>query len=431
MHVRSIPSPRKDDGIGPVTDALDLVDRLEALIIEGWGQCGNGEPLRSIATAGVGEDGIGVDGHLRPTGYAIPWFDRRAAAEAAALRERVDVSDRTGIAIEADRTVAKWGWLRNHRPAELIRAKHWLALTDFPAAWWSGKPFMSASLAPRTACFDLLQREWIGELLELAGAPPLPDIIGAGVALGGVRMGRLRESGAASAATVVAAGGHDHPVSASIIRRLDPDGIVDSLGTANLLYGELPARGVLPRSRGLAYSLPPAGGDALSCLGVLELSAALHAVREQGDAFRDFLGQQRLPGGPPADFQSMASETTDARRVLEGVTFKAKKLLNQMHRVGVAPGRIYTSGGWSRSHGFTELRASIFGQPIHVVKDMEVTAVGAAQFGALAATGRADSPLGPQDINTVEPVAEWAVAYDRLFAEHDDSEASGKRGEAG
>ena len=67
MHVRSIPSPRKDDGIGPVTDALDLVDRLEALIIEGWGQCGNGEPLRSIATAGVGEDGIGVDGDLRPT----------------------------------------------------------------------------------------------------------------------------------------------------------------------------------------------------------------------------------------------------------------------------------------------------------------------------------------------------------------------------
>jgi xylulokinase len=431
VHVRSVPSPREDDGIGSVTDALALVDCLETLIIEGWTECGGGEPLRSIAAAGVGEDGVGVDAQFRPTGFAIPWFDRRAVLEARALNERGDVWHRTGNAIEADRTVAKWAWLRNHRPDELDHATHWIALTDFPAAWWSGEPFMSASLAPRTSCFDLVKREWIEDLLEYVGAPQLPKIAGGGVPIGSVRKGRLREAGAASDATIVAAGGHDHPVSASIIRRHDPQGIVDSLGTANLLYGELPAGRALLPSPGLAYSLPPGGGETLSCLGVIELSAALRTFREEGDAFWAFLGEKRLPGRPPSDVRSLDSEASSIRRVLEDLTLKAGHLLKEMQAAGVSPGPIYTSGGWSRSHGFTELRASVFGQPIHVVKDMEVAAVGAAQFGALAAAGQVASPVGPEDIYTVEPVAEWAIAYDRLSAERHGAQASGQRGDAG
>ena len=82
------------------------------------------------------------------------------------------------------------------------------------------------------------ERRWIEPLLTAAGAPTLPPVVPAGTVLGNVRLGPLRESGAASTATIVTAGGHDHPIAAATIRRLDPDALVDSMGTANLVYGE-------------------------------------------------------------------------------------------------------------------------------------------------------------------------------------------------
>src|SRR5690349_684472 len=85
-YSRSLPSPRVPDEMGPVTDATALIAQLEGLIIEGWTAAGEGQALRSIAVAGIGEDGIGVGEDLVPTGHAIPWFDRRATKEADALQ---------------------------------------------------------------------------------------------------------------------------------------------------------------------------------------------------------------------------------------------------------------------------------------------------------------------------------------------------------
>ena len=420
VHVRSVPTPRASDGLGSVTNALELVSLLEDMIIEGWQQNAGGKPLRSITTAGVGEDGLGVDAALRPTGPAIPWFDRRAKGEIAALRTRGDFTSRTGIAIASDRTIAKWAWIRRFRPQELEEAKHWIALADYPAVWWSGRPFMSISLAPRTACFDLGARKWIDELTSAAGAPPMPEIVEAGVSLGGVREGRLRQSGAASTATIVAVGGHDHPVAASIVRRDDPNATVDSMGTANLLYGELVGAGRLPCHPQLAFSIPPAGGASIACLGVVELSMALASSRAQGDAFWSFLAQPHLPGDPPqglADLAEPGAHAREPRRALEHASLAARSLLVAMSAAGVSRSKIYSSGGWSRSRGFIELRASIFGEPIHVVDDIELTAVGAALFGAQAAGADSASPLNSADIKTIEPVADWVPVYDKLFAE--------------
>jgi xylulokinase len=415
---RSIPTPRLFDGVGPVTDATALVCLLEELIIDAWRDHGRGQPLRSITAAGIGEDGIGIGADLRPTGLAIPWFDRRAEPMIAALRALGDRSHRTGIAIASDRTVAKWAWLREHRPHDLDEAAFWVALADYPAVWWSGKPFMSLSLAPRTACFDILRRDWEEPLLEAVGAPRLPAVMAAGTALGSVRNGPLLQSGCATAGTIVAVGGHDHPVAASVFMRNAPNGIVDSLGTANLLYGELDPRDRLPDRNGLALSLPPAGGDRLACLGVIELASALALEQQDEAAFRSFLAHPRLPGDPPGDIGALAergSGPSASRRSLERVTLEARALLAAMQRAGVDGAQMYTSGGWSRSRGFIELRASIFGRPIHAVDALEMTAIGAALFGAMAAGGDVPNTLGAADITTIDPVTDWVRRYDALF----------------
>lgn len=418
LGVRTVPSPRVDDGIGHVTDALALVGLLENLILDCWNENAQGQSLRSITAVGVGEDGVGVDIHMNPTGYSLPWFDTRATNEAAELAEKFKFAARTGISIGYDRTAAKWLWTHRNRPEELLNAVNWIALTDFPAAYWTGRSFMSASLAPRTACYDVFSREWIAELLQATHAPALPEILGGGTPLGPVLRGRLVNSGAVTSETVVAVGGHDHPVAASVIRAYDPNALIDSLGTANLLYSETDSAVVSDRNADLAISIPPDGSDGLALLGVLEFSAALDASGASKDEIRTFLAHEILPGLPAENAQELDADNADPqvrlRRSIEKACVQARMLAETMTTLGVPKGPIYSTGGWSRSHGFMKLRASVFGQTLRVLADIELSALGAAQFGAKAATGQLTCLVSTYDIKCIDPIEDWVPMYDDL-----------------
>ena len=419
VYVRAVPSPRVHDGSGIVTDAVALVSQIEDMILDGWRQVGHGAPLRSITTTGVGEDGIGIRADLTPTGFSIPWFDRRAGDELSGFQRLGGAADRIGISIASDRTLVKWAWLRRHRPDELDKASNWIALTDYPAVVWSGAPFMSISLAPRTACFDIERREWVESLLEAVGAPRMPPILAAGAVVGTMRPGRLVSEGAASSRTVVAAGGHAHPVAASVFKRSDATCIVDSSGTANLLYGELASGSIMMRHPDVALSIPPGGQARLACIGAIELNAALAAGQQLGAAFWSYLAHPTLPHEPArtvAGLKEVGVNPRGLRRSLERGTLEARRLLVAMIDMGVPQGSIWSSGGWSRSRGFAELRASIFGQPLRVTDNMELTAIGAALFGAEAAGASAENPIRPESIMIIDPVARWMTTYDELFS---------------
>ncbi len=421
VFAKSIASPRSFDEFGPLTDAMALVKTLEGMIIEGWRELGSGAPLRSITAAGVGEDGVGISDAFQPTGYALPWFDRRAAAEVQKLQQHSRFSERAGIGISTERTAAKWLWLSRHRPHELANARCWIALTDFPAVWWSGRPFMSCSLVPRTGCYDVYARRWIEELLAASHAPALPPILKAGEIVGGVRKGRLRDSGAASDETVLVAGGHDHPVAASMIRRFDPFARVDSLGTANLVYGETTRICEPHVNDHIAFSIPASGNAGLSCLGVVEFGAAMASLQRDENHLRNHLGVDRLPGSPPSSLEELKCtanhDDRSIRRGLEVAGLKSRRMLDAMHVAGVARHDIYATGGWSRSRALVELRASIFGEPIKVVGDMELVALGAALFGMEAATGKSVCPIAGSDIVKIEPAAAWQTEYQEIYEE--------------
>ena len=416
VHSRSVPTPRVPDGVGPTTDAAALIALLEQMIIAGWREAGRGEPLSAIAAAGVGEDGLGIDADLRPTGLVLPWFDSRAVDEAAELRRSTAETPLAGIAVGPDRTAAKWLWLHRRRPDELRSARQWIALTDYPAVWWSGTPFISGTLAPRTACYDVYGRRWIDVLLEAAGAPPLPELSVAGKAVGTMRPGPLTESGAASTSTLLVAGGHDHPVAASTLRQMAPLARVDSMGTANLVYGE--ARGLeVPRfDPFMAFSMPPSGAPGVACLGVMELSAALEMVRGTDGLFRHLLNAPRLPGQPMSDASDTGDDPeTSIRRSLERASLHTRRLFAAMDDAGAPPGPIFSTGGWARSRAFLELRASVFGQPIHVLDEPELTAIGAAFLAFEAAQGKSPELAATRSVSTVDPVAAWVLAYDSIF----------------
>ena len=429
VWTRSVPTPRLPDESGVATDVLGLVAMIEEMIIAGWRTHGRSLPLQAIAVVGVGEDGVGVRADLTPIGLALPWFDERAAMQASVLQRTSRYAAQAGLAIESSRTAAKWLWLRQNRPADLLSAAFWIALTDYPAVAWAGRAFISETLAARTGCYDVYARCWIEPLLIAAGAPILPPVVPAGTALGSIRNGPLRESGAASTATVIVAGGHDHPMAAATIRRLHPDALVDSMGTANLVYGETTNVAEPRLNPYVAFSVPAMGNAGLSCLGVFELAAAIRPLRGTTDLVARLLALERITGLPddrpipiPGSNELLARSgepiEADVRAALEAATFYARRMFDEILAAGAKPAPIFATGGWARSHAFIELRASIFGQPVTVVDEPELTAIGAALIAAQGATGVA-LPFGEGlNLQEIEPMAAWVEPYAGLYQDY-------------
>lgn len=416
LHVEMVPTPRSEDRFGVVTDPADLLQRVEEMLIEAWRQAGGGRPIAAISTTGVGEDGVLLDAAMRPMDSVIPWFDRRASRDAQAICASGAHTERSGLSMDAARTGAKWHWLSRHRGALVARAQLWVALTDFPLIAWGAGAFISETLAARTGCYDPFKREWIEELLRICSAPKLPDIRPAGSPVGYMNCPRLIAAGAVTAETLLVAGGHDHPIAASAIRRFDAEALVDSLGTANVLYAEAPGPGCAARDRDplVAWSVPVGGGEGIACIGVFEFAEALRAAGSR-QRVREYLSVMPLSGQPgtPCPMDDDDSTPRDIREVLEVAGMMARAMLDGFVAGGITPGPIYATGGWSRSRGLLQLRASILGQAILAAEEPELTVVGAALMAAEAAGGRID--FRPELVS-VEPLEGWQQAYARSYS---------------
>lgn len=410
VWLRTEATPRIKDAYGSLTDAASLLQMIEGMIVQGWRERGAGRPIVAIASAGIGEDGLFVDADLEPLGPAIPWFDLRARVEASELVSCAAATPRAGLAIDPTRSAAKWLWSARHVPEIATAAHTWLCLTDFALAKWAAAPFISDTLASRTGCFDPVAREWIDPLLSASHAPPMPPVVEAGSIVGTLQSRSLIDSGAASRDTLLVAGGHDHPVAAHAVHRLATAARVDSMGTANVLYGDASAFSVDAFDFLIAFSASIEGPGKVGCVGVFEFTAAANRYPDGMEAIRRVLALSKMPGRP-GDLSGQPFNTE--RQLLEWATMNARRLLERLRGYGVPDGPIFVTGGWSRSHALVELRASIFGEPIHVPEQRELSVLGAALLAARAA-GRSTDFQTP--ITIVEPIEAWRRAYADAFA---------------
>ncbi|NMD08178.1 MAG: hypothetical protein GYA66_09385 [Phyllobacteriaceae bacterium] len=416
LWVKSVPSPRRHDGIGIVTDGLELMEHLEALVIEGWRAVGKGKPLAALATTGIGEDGFCVDDDFKPRGFAIPWFDHRDRAEAEMLRTCPEGRAHPQINFAFSTAAAKWLWLRQHRPESLAGNDPWVTLTDFPAVWWAKRKYICATLMARTGVLDVFTRQWIPELLNKAKAPPLPEGLVAGSIVGTVQPGPLRASGAAGASTLIVVAGHDHPIASNAVMRIDPLARIDSIGTANALFAETTTPTTGAATAGIDLSLPVRGGPGVSVIGPIEFGIPMRQAFGDDDNVKAYLSQTSLPGSPAAAPPTIAAALADTsdhhhRRVIEAVSHEANDFLKAMRRVGIADGPVYATGGWARSRALMELRASMFGEVITAIHEPELTALGAALFAAEAVTGSSPDFMASRSIEVIEPRRDWMDAY--------------------
>jgi sugar (pentulose or hexulose) kinase len=145
-HSRPTPRPGNHPSINP-EQLFRLVDDM---LIEA---AGDRWSIASVCTAGVGEDGVLIDRSGIAIGEALAWFDPRRAkildqfpgpVRAAAAKHV------TGVQLDPARAVVGWRWAATAQLAtHTDRTTSWIALTDYPAVRWTGRAFMSDTLASR------------------------------------------------------------------------------------------------------------------------------------------------------------------------------------------------------------------------------------------------------------------------------------------
>jgi xylulokinase len=92
-------------------------------------------------------------------------------------------------------------------------------------------------------------------------------------------------------------------------------------------------------------------------------------------------------------------------------------MFDEILAAGAKPAPIFAAGGWTRSHAFIELRASIFSQPLTVVDEPELTAIGAALIAAQGAGVVLPFGEGP-NVQEIQPVMAWVEPYAGLYQDY-------------
>src|SRR5690606_30143129 len=127
----------------------------------------------------------------------------------------------------------KLQWLRDHQADAFGLAWKWLHAPDFIVHRLTGEVGTDYSLASRTFAFDIHQRRWNEQAMELAGisAGLWPEVRVGVTPVGKVTQGAASLTGLPEGIPVVV-GGHDHICGAAAVGALTEGSVVDSMGTA-------------------------------------------------------------------------------------------------------------------------------------------------------------------------------------------------------
>jgi len=368
-------------------------------------------------------------------------MDRRAGP----LLDSVDaatIAARCGLVRDATHMGGKILWSAK----DGVQAETWHQPVSFVVAALTGERVMSRSLASTTMLYDLRDRDWSDELVEMFGThrDRLPSIAGeADIA------GRLNRRGSdltgLSAGTLVAVGTGDD-FSNLLGSGIAQPGIVSvSLGTAEAI-GALADREAFDRELLVETHAFPGGRFHLGNPGWLGGGSVRWAAALVGLSEDDFVaGAATAPPGCeglifiPALSGAMAPRWIAgargtflglslrhrrahlARAVLEGTAFAMRDVVDRLEALSVPTDRLRLMGGGARNALWCQMRSDVSGLPVDAMTESDASAMGAAVLAAVAA-GRM-----PDIVTACRAVALELTAYEpnvRLEAAYEDAYAA-------
>lgn len=374
-----------------------------------------GEGQRGIEAIGIsslGEAAVLVDDEGRVICSTILPGDSRGTQEAEALKEDGELGRRSGLPVNSTYTACKLLWIREHRPEWFAKIRYVMLFGDFIGWCLTGERRISRSLASRTLAYDIdeerffepadgIRPEWFSQPVDAEECV-------------GTLLYSIAEELGLDQGIKVYAGGHDQPCAALGAGVCRPGEAADSIGTSECItvcMGTERLHADVIRDTSFACE-PFLRKNHYNTLAYTHTAGRLAEwyikdILQQPKLYEELGGQCKakpsqvlvLPhfsgsGTPYMDSMSVGAmiglslHTGRAdiyQGILESVSYEMKLNLQLLKEQGIVCHKIVAVGGGAHSGEWLQMKADIYGLPIHTVHCGEASALGAA---AVAASGQ-------------------------------------------
>ena len=404
------------------------------------------DPVRAMACSSQGEAFSPLDAKGDILAPAMISGDTRASETIQAFTAkygRETLYRQTGHTASAMFSIAKLLWLRENQPDIFNRSRLFLCFEDLLAYRLTGTPVMGYPLAGRTMLFDVINHQWVPELLEACNvtaeqlAKPLP----AGTVCGTIRPDVAVELGLDVNVRWVT-GGHDQVIGAygcgarrpgcamyaagsveCMVPILSGPVLSDELAASNLCTYDFARPGTYAS---VAYSLT---GSNLAEYFIREIIrdpkldyAQMFADMPEGPTDLLAIPYFTASGTPYFDDKTPGclygwrfdtSRGTLLKALLEGVAMEMRLNAALLQQNSIALNQLIATGGGFRSQEVVQMHADILNMPISLIGVKEAGCRGAASLAALA-LDNVEIPV-PEIIREVTPSPERAAQYAEHF----------------
>lgn len=411
--------------------------------------------IAGIGLSGQMQGAVFLDKSDRVVRRAMLWCDQRAAAEAAAVTDRIGqarIIEWTSNPVLMGSTASKIVWLRNHEPTNYQRVHHLLLPKDYVRLKLTGERATDVCDASATALFDVSNRTWSAQMLNSLEIPEqwLPDAHESVEITGRIRSEAAKLTGLAPDTPVVAGAGDD--ASSAVGCGAVSTGIVaSSVGTSAVLMAVSDESVPDPKMRVdmFCHAVPnkwqiigatlTAGASLRWFKDVfceVESMQARHVgadvydllCREaanvvpgcEGLIFLPHLSGMRTPEPNPYTtgvFFGITLRHGKAhflRSVLEGVAFALRDSVDIFHELNVPVKQVRSIGGGGQNQIWRQIQADVTGLPHSTVNATEGAAFGAALLAGVGVGAYSSVPeacAAVQTVDTCMPAQENGAIY--------------------
>ena len=380
--------------------------------------------------------GVGLSGQMHGSVFldekgnvvrpCILWCDGRTAAECDEIMRTVGpqrMHELVSNPALAGFTAPKVVWLRNHEPEKYAKVRQILLPKDYIRYRLTGAYAAEVSDAAGTVMFDVKNRRWCNELLELLKIPSewLPPVYESYDVCGHVAPSAARATGLAKGTPVVG-GGADNTCGAIGSGIVIEGRVMTSLGSSGVLFTPTDTPRVDPQERlhtfchstrrqwylmgcmlSAGMSLrwyrdqmaeverAAAKKKQADVYDILMAQAQKTPLGAEGLFFLPYLMGERSPHKDPfarGAFVGLSfrhGKTHMVRAIVEGVTFALRDSLEIMRGLGARLEQVRLIAGGAKSPFWRQVVADVFGLQIAIPKNTEGPAMGAAILAGVGA----------------------------------------------
>ena len=376
----------------------------------------SGTELSTVAAVGVTGQMHGLvalDAGDRPVRPSILWNDQRTAAQCDEIRRRVG-RDRliaiTGNDALTGFTAPKILWMRDEEPENYERISAVLLPKDYVRLRLTGEHAVDRAGASGTLLFDLEERDWSDEVIELLDLPRawFPQTFEGTDVTGHITDEAASLTGLRPGVPVVGGAG-DQAANGVGTGAVEPGTVAVSLGTSGVVFAatDRPVVDAGARLHSFCHAVPGRWhqmGVMLSAAGSLRwfrdaiapdvsftdlsLEAGTVAPGSDGLLFLPYLTGERTPHPDPEARGAFVGLTVRharahlTRAVMEGVAFGLRDSL-EIIREQSDVREIRVAGGGAASPVWLQILADVFGAEVRTVHVPESAAYGAALLAAI------------------------------------------------